>query len=70
MIPLFSAKNCMCDCKREECSCFDSYDGMVYGQIDCPNDCPGRGICMTQFTLVIAQGATYVYPWDAEKHVD
>ena len=35
----------------------------------CPNDCSGRGICMTESSLASTHGATYTAPWDAMKHV-
>ena len=35
----------------------------------CPNDCSGRGVCLTQKVLASTHGAIYDTPWDAEKHL-
>lgn len=59
------------NCNREkgECLCFDNYDGMACERTLCPNDCSGRGICISQSALALAASTTYSAPWDAEKHV-
>jgi hypothetical protein len=58
-----------CDRNSGECVCFENYDGKACERTLCPNDCSGRGICLTQKALAIFQGATYETPWDAEKHL-
>jgi len=59
----------LCDRNTGECTCFSNYEGRACERTICPNDCSGRGICMTQKALAAEYGATYVTPWDAEKHV-
>lgn len=58
-------------CNREtgSCVCFEGYDGMACERTKCPNDCSGRGICLTQKALAMDASTTYETPWDAEKHV-
>ena len=57
-------------CMRDsgECLCFENYDGKACERTQCPNDCSGRGICLSLSSLALEQGATYTAPWDAEKH--
>ena len=57
----------ICDRDTGECSCFENYDGKACERTMCPNDCSGRGICLTQKALATLQGATYNTPWDADK---
>ena len=59
----------ICDHESGECDCFDNYDGMACERTVCPNDCSGRGVCLTQKALAIEGGTTYSAPWDAEKQV-
>lgn len=56
-------------CNREtgECSCFENYDGKACERTMCPNDCSGRGVCLTQKALAVLQGTVYNAPWDADK---
>ena len=35
----------------------------------CPNDCSGRGVCLTQKALADAASTTYDSPWDAVKQI-
>ena len=57
----------LCDRQTGECSCFENYDGKACERTMCPNDCSGRGICLTQKALATLQGTTYNTPWDADK---
>lgn len=59
----------MCDRDSGECSCFENYDGKACERTMCPNDCSGRGICLTQKALATLQGVTYNTPWDADKEM-
>ena len=59
----------LCDRNTGECNCFSNYEGRACERTVCPNDCSGRGICMTQKALAAEYGATYATPWDAEKQV-
>ncbi len=59
----------MCDRDSGECSCFENYDGKACERTMCPNDCSGRGICLTQKALATLQGVTYNAPWDADKEM-
>jgi len=63
------SKKGICDRKTGECSCFTNYDGMSCERTICPNDCSGRGICMTESALASSHGRTYTAPWDANKQV-
>ena len=68
--PLMECSNKgLCDREKGECECFENYDGKACERTICPNECSNRGICMTQMALAAANGASYVTPWDAEKHV-
>jgi len=67
--PLECSNKGVCDRVTGECECFENYDGMACERTVCPNDCSGRGICMTESALATANGATYATPWDANKHV-
>ena len=68
--PLLECSNKgVCDRQTGECACFENYDGKSCERTICPNDCSGRGICMTQKALAANQGTTYTTPWDAQKHV-
>ena len=58
-----------CDRKSGECKCFKNYDGKACERTVCPNDCSGRGVCMTQSALALEFGAQYSNVWDSEKHV-
>jgi len=58
-----------CDRKLGECRCYSGYQGMACERTDCPNDCSGKGVCMTMKALANNFGATYSTPWDAEKHM-
>jgi hypothetical protein len=58
-----------CDRTNGECKCDPNYDGMACERTVCPNDCSGRGVCLTQKALAAEAGTTYDLPWDAEKHV-
>ena len=58
-----------CDRKTGECQCYSGYGGMACERTVCPNDCSGKGVCMTLEALADSFGATYSAPWDAKKHV-
>lgn len=58
-----------CDRNTGECECHANYDGMACERTVCPNDCSGRGVCLTQKALAAEAGTTYDTPWDAEKQV-
>ena len=59
----------VCDRVTGECNCFQNYEGKACERTVCPNDCSGRGVCMTQSALAAEFGASYDTPWDSEKHV-
>jgi hypothetical protein len=62
----------ICDRKSGECQCFDNYEGMACERTVCPNDCSGRGVCLTEIILAkkAASGfSAYAGVWDADKHV-
>ncbi len=59
----------LCDRETGECMCFENYDGKACERTLCPNDCSGRGVCMSQKSLAALHGATYTTPWDADKHL-
>ena len=59
----------MCNRETGECKCFDDYDGMACERTSCPNDCSGKGVCLSQKSLAISALTVYESPWDAEKHV-
>jgi hypothetical protein len=59
----------ICDRKTGECECFDNYEGVACERTVCPNDCSGRGMCLTESQLATAANAVYSTPWDASKHV-
>jgi len=56
-----------CDRKTGTCKCFDNYDGDACERTVCPNDCSGRGICVTAKQLASEAGKTYDTPWDSVK---
>jgi hypothetical protein len=58
-----------CDRKSGECQCFDNYEGVACERTVCPNDCSGRGVCLTEKSLATLGGSTYSTSWDAEKAV-
>lgn len=59
----------MCNRENGECVCFQNYEGMACERTACPNDCSGRGVCLTQSALATAASTTYNTPWDSTKHV-
>ena len=59
----------VCNRVNGECMCFENYDGKACERTLCPNDCSGRGICISQKSLAELQGATYTAPWDSDKHL-
>merc|ERR1712188_33514 len=59
----------LCDRKTGECKCFDNYDGKACERTVCPNNCNGRGRCVTQEQLAYEASKTYSEPWDSLKHV-
>jgi hypothetical protein len=56
-----------CDKKTGLCKCFDNYEGDACERTTCPNDCSGRGICVTAKQLAAEAGKVYATPWDAVK---
>lgn len=56
-----------CDRKTGECKCFPNYEGDACERTTCPNDCSGRGICVTAKQLASEAGKIYEAPWDALK---
>lgn len=63
-----SAKG-LCDRKTGECKCFDNYSGAACERTVCPDDCNGRGRCITQKQLAYEASKTYDTPWDNLKHM-
>merc|ERR1740127_100213 len=55
----------MCDRKSGNCVCFDGFTGFACERQACPNNCSGRGRCVTQEILAYEAGMTYNSPWDA-----
>lgn len=56
-----------CNRKTGECECFSGYEGKACERSLCPNDCNGRGRCVTQEILAYEASKTYSEPWDAQK---
>jgi hypothetical protein len=56
-----------CDRKTGECMCFPGYEGIACQLTTCPNNCNGKGRCVTQEYLAIEAFKTYSAPWDANK---
>jgi len=57
----------LCDRKTGQCKCFPGYDGIACERTACPNDCRGRGICISQKSLADLASETYTTAWDADK---
>ena len=55
----------MCDRKSGTCKCFDGFTGIACERQACPNNCNGRGRCVTQEILAYEASKTYTTPWDA-----
>eukprot|EP00617_Octactis_speculum_P017428 CAMPEP_0185770852 /NCGR_PEP_ID=MMETSP1174-20130828/61538_1 /TAXON_ID=35687 /ORGANISM="Dictyocha speculum, Strain CCMP1381" /LENGTH=513 /DNA_ID=CAMNT_0028456465 /DNA_START=132 /DNA_END=1669 /DNA_ORIENTATION=+ len=51
-----------CDRSTGLCKCLPGYTGIACNRARCPNDCNGRGICMTIGTLGELYGPDYVQP--------
>ena len=49
----------LCDRKTGSCDCFDSFTGAACQRTMCPNDCNGRGNCLTMQDISLTQGADY-----------
>lgn len=58
-----------CNRKTGECECFTGYEGRSCSRTVCPDDCNGRGKCITQKTHVKNAGRSYDNAWDANKEV-
>merc|ERR1711959_457779 len=54
-----------CDRKSGQCQCFPGYTGFSCERQACPNNCSGRGRCMTQNWMAYEASKTYTAPWDA-----
>jgi len=56
-----------CNRKSGQCECFAGYEGGACERSMCPNNCNGRGRCVTQEILAYEASKTYSEPWDAQK---
>ena len=57
----------LCDRKTGLCTCFPGYDGVACQRTTCPDNCYGRGVCLSQRLLAIKAGRVYDQAWDAQK---
>jgi hypothetical protein len=58
-----------CDRTTGTCSCFAGYDGVACQRTVCPEECNGRGACLSEKYLAEHVGRVYSAPWDAKKAV-
>lgn len=58
-----------CNRKTGECECYDGYEGRSCSRTACPDDCNGRGKCVTQKTHAKNAGRVYESSWDSLKQV-
>lgn len=63
----------LCDYGSGVCSCFPGYEGKACERTVCPNNCNGRGVCMTLKAIIkgapVPAGGIDYDAWDAEKHM-
>jgi hypothetical protein len=57
----------LCDRKTGTCLCSAGYTGNACQRSECPNDCNGNGVCVTEKILAHMAGKIYSAPWDSEK---
>jgi len=55
----------LCDRQSGQCQCFEGYTGFACERQACPNNCNGRGRCVTQEIMAYEASKTYSAPWDA-----
>jgi len=55
----------LCDRGTGNCVCFPGYGGSACQRAICPNDCSGKGVCVSNIQLAADAGARYLGAWDS-----
>ena len=51
-----------CDRGLGACQCFEGFEGAACQRASCPNQCSGRGTCLTLYDLGRFEGPDYAHP--------